>query len=125
MKTNQTTNPTTEAPNEAQAQSHPANRDAEAAKNRNAYWAAYRVSCFAATRPSPAEASHVRGVAATPRHVCRRALSGAPLLIYPNRADALLKGYAEGLAERRARWTLAKTEAETEALAEAVQAAGV
>jgi hypothetical protein len=96
MKTNRTTNPTTEAPNEAPAQSHPANRDAEAAKNRNAYWAAYR-----------------------------RALSGSPLLVYPNRADALLKGYAEGLAERRARWAQAKTEAETEALAEAVTLAGV
>jgi len=96
MKTNQNANPTTEAPNEAQAPGHPANRDAEAARNRKAYWAAYR-----------------------------RALTGSPLLVYPNRADALLKGYAEGLAERRARRAAAKQEADTEALTEAVQAAGI
>ncbi len=91
-----TTHTTTDtASGEAQAQVHPTNRDAEREKNKRAYWAAYR-----------------------------RAVSGSPLMVYPNRADALLKGYAEGLAERRRRWKEAHAESEAADLAEVIEAAG-
>jgi len=51
----------------------------EAAKNKSAYWAAYR-----------------------------RALTNSPLLVMPSRAAALMKGYADGLAERAKRYRAAQ-----------------
>ena len=99
-----TTHTTTEtASGEAQAPGHPANSErgpaprsfSEGEKNKRAYWAAYR-----------------------------RAISGSPLMVYPNRADALLKGYADGLAEKRQRRAAARADAEAEELAEVLEAAG-
>ena len=90
MKTNRNAKPTTEAP-QNEAQAQVHPANPDGEKNRKAYWAAYR-----------------------------RALSGSPLLVYPNRADALLKGYADGLKERRARRAAVKQDVAAETLAEAV-----
>jgi len=51
----------------------------EAAKNKSAYWAA-----------------------------SRRARTNSPLLVMPSRAAALMKGYADGLAERAKRYRAAQ-----------------
>jgi hypothetical protein len=68
----------------------------EAAKNKSAYWAAYR-----------------------------RALTNSPLLVMPSRAAALMKGYADGLAERAKRYRAAlsaEASAKAEQTADAVTA---
>ena len=88
------TNTTTEtALEEAQAPVHPANRTEEE-KNRRAYWAAYR-----------------------------RGRIAAPVLLFPNRMDALVRGYKDGLAQRE-KDKQARDEGQDEALAELTATAG-